>query len=327
MTGIFKQKNPGNIIVLSILGVLLKLPSFFKSPGYIIKESDGDLFVFLVHYIKTHTNNSTFAFAFLAYAINLAIALVLSNFINADRLMNKPNFLTGMAYLLITSFLPAFNQLSSNLMASMLLLISFKQLYQSYNTKNNIFNAAVIIGFASFVFVPAILFVIWAFLALATLRPFRLSEWIVVIIGLATPYYFFAAYLFLADKMQIPDYFYPISILSSGIKYSIWHAMALFFLLAPLLAGIYYVQANSGKMMIHVRKGWFLFLWYFVIAVVISLFNIEKTSENIVLSLVPIAAFHGYGYLNAELKLFPKLAFWLMVAFIISVQLFSAVWN
>ena len=327
MTGIFKQKTPGNIILLLAMGILLKLPAFFHSTGYILKQSDGDLYTHTINFLKHSTNNNAFTFVIIALAINFTIAFVLNSFINTERLTTRSNFLTGMAYLLVTSFLPAFNLLSSNLVVSLLLLGAFTLLYKSYHTRNNLFNAALLIGLASLFFVPALLFAIWAFLALAILRPFKLSEWLVLLLGLITPYYFYAAYLFLNDHWVIPDYFNHLSFLSSSITYTAWHAGALFFLLAPLLAGVYYMQANSGKMLTHVRKGWYLFIGYLVVAIGIALFDVDKTSENLLILLVPAAAFHGYGYLNAELKLYPKIAFWATVGFIILNQVYGTIWH
>lgn len=326
MTGIFRQKTPGNIILLILLGIFMKLPVFFHAQGFVVKQSDGIFYTNLTGFLDRFTNGSSFIFAIIAFSLNLLIAFILNSFINTDRFMNKPNFLAGMAYILITSFLPSFNLLSSNLIASVLLLTAFKLFYQSHHVKNHIFNASLLIGLASLFFFPALFFVAWAFLALLVLRPFRLSDWILLLLGLSSPYYFYGTYLFLNDKLEIPSYFYHLSFLSSDIRYSLWHAGALFFLLAPLLAGIYYVQANSAKMLVHIRKGWYLFLGYLAITIIAALFDIEKTSENLVLTLVPVAAFHGYGYLNAELKLYPKISFWLTVAFIIANQLYGNLW-
>lgn len=327
MTGVFSQKNPGNIMLLFMLGIFIKLPAFFHDKGFIVKTSDGAFYTGMVTFLKGASHGSPFFFAAIAFGLNLLIAFILNNFINTERLMNRSNFLTGMAYMLITSFLPSFNLLSANLVASVLLLTAVTLFYKSYNNKNNIFNAALLIGLASLFFLPALFFTAWAFLALAILRPFRFSEWMVLLLGLTTPYYFYAAHLFLTDQAYIPAYFSQLSFLNSQVNYSHWHAGALFLLLAPLLAGIYYVQAYSAKMLFHVRKGWHLFTWYLVISMAIALFDIEKTSENMVLTLVPVAAFHGYGYLNAELKLYPKIAFWLTIIFIAACQLYSDLWH
>lgn len=326
MTGIFRQKTPGNIILLILLGIFIKLPSFFHAKGFIVKQSDGIFYTNLTGFLDRATNGSSFAFAVIAFVLNLLIAFILNSFINTDRFMNKPNFLSGMAYILITSFLPSFNMLSSNLIASLLLLIAFKMFYQSHHVKNHIFNGALLIGLASLFFFPSLFFIAWAFLALLILRPFRLADWMILLLGLASPYYFYGTYLYLNDRLEVPSYFYHLSFLSSDIRYSLWHAGALFLLLAPLLAGIYYVQANSAKMLVHIRKGWYLFMAYLVVAIVAALFDIEKTSENLVPALVPVAAFHGYGYMHAELKLYPKIAFWTTVAFIIVNQLYGNLW-
>ena len=329
MTGIFKQKTPGNIILLIILGVLLKLPVLFHAQGPVIKSNDGILYTELVNFLIKATGNSAFLFSLLAFFLNIIIAFTLLLFINRHRLMKKPNFLAGMSYMKITSLLPSFNWFSSSLIASVFLFPSFTLLFKSYNSKSektDIFNATLLIGIASLFFLPAIFFVVWAFLALAILRPFRLSEWILVLLGILTPYYFFAIYLYFSNAIAIPDYFRNISFLIFKPRLTLWHAGALFFLLMPLFAGVYYMQHNSSKMLIHIRKGWYLFLWYLIIALVVSFFNLDKAFENLVLVIIPVAAFHAYGFLNSEVRLYPKLTFWITIIFIVAAQFFSSLW-
>jgi len=329
MTGIFRQKTPANILLLIILGVLLRLPSFFQAHGHVSKTGDGVLYTEGIALLQQWGLGSPLVFAIIAFILNLAIAFRLNQFIHTNRLMTRPNFLPGMAYILVTALLPSFNRVSSNLVASLFLLGVFILLYKSHTSKtekNHIFNAALLVGLSSMFFFPAVFFIVWVFIALAMLRPFNLAEWALALLGLTTPYYFYASYLFLTDNLHIPGYFYQLSFLSSDVRYTAWHSGALFFLLAPLFAGIYYMQANSNKMIIHVRKSWYLFLWYLIAAIVISFFNIENSSENVVMALIPVAALHGYGYLNAELKIYPKIAFWLTVGFIVCSQLFSTLW-
>lgn len=329
MTGIFRQKTPANIILLIILGVLLKLPSFFHAKGYILKKADSDLFQFIISCIAKVTGDKAFSYVLVALFVNFTIAFVLVNFLNSDRYMHRPNYLAGMAYVLISSFLPSFNLLSSNLIASLFLLLTFRLLLRSHNVKiekNNIFNVGLFISIASLFFLPALLFLLWAYIAIAILRPFRIKEWIILLIGFITPYYFYAAYLYVTDHFSIPKYIYHFSFLTSKVQYTLWHAGALFLFLAPLLAGLYYFQVNSSKMIVHIRKGWYLFVVYLFISIPISFFNSEKTLENIILLLVPVSAFHGYGYLNAEVKLYPKISFWVAAAFIILSQVFSNLW-
>ncbi len=104
MTGIFRQKTPGNIILLILLGIFIKLPAFFHAKGFITRQGDGVFYTSLTAFLDRLFNSSAFAFAVLAFTLNLLIAFILNSFINTDRFMNRPNFLSGMAYMLITSF-------------------------------------------------------------------------------------------------------------------------------------------------------------------------------------------------------------------------------
>lgn len=236
--------------------------------------------------------------------------------------MARSNFLPGMAFIIISSFLPEFNVFSSVLLVSLIFLIVFITMFKTASNKigkGDIFNAALFISMATLLFGPAIFFTIWLIFALALLRPFKVNEWLVLLLGLATPYYFGIIFMFLADA--------PISHLLPAIKLhlpqfdkSLWIAGALFLLLVPFFIGAYYAQLQLSKTLIHVRKAWELFLIYIVICIFISLFNMGDNYMNFVLVLIPIAAFHGYAYFNAEWKPFPKILFWLSILFIVSYQ-------
>lgn len=329
MTGTFRQKYPGNIILLFILGGLLKLPVFFHAKAPVLKESDGIFYTKLVRVLNEATNNSYVVYAILAFIINMTIAFSISVFINRYRMMNKPNYLAGMAYVLITSLLASFNWLSSSLIASLFLLSAFVLFFKSYNAKyerNNIYNGAFVIGIASLFYFPAILFIAWAFIALSIVRPFKLTEWIILLMGALTPYYLFAAYLFLTDSFSLPAYFHNLTFIFTPISFSLWHAGALFFLLVPFLVGFFYMQQNASKMVVQTRKGWFLLLWYLLISILICFISDNKSLENVVILLMPAAALHGYGYYTVDLKIFPKIFFWVTVLFIVLSQIFSGLW-
>lgn len=243
--------------------------------------------------------------------------------------MTKANFLPGMAYILITSLLPEFSRLSSPLLASTLFILLFINLFSANNekiTKGSIFNAGLIAGFAILIFLPSLLFLIWVYAAFAMLRPFKLNEWLLLLMGVLAPYYFLGIYLYLTDSFSWNYFYRGLSISLRTEKYTIWHAGGLFLVLMPLLAGIYYIQALSGRMLIHVRKAWILMIIYAAICFIMTFFNTGSGVENWVLILLPSAAIHGFGYFNAELKLYPKIAFWLTVVFIIAAQVFSKLW-
>jgi len=315
--------------MLFLIGVLLKLSVFFKAAPAIIKETDSFTYQAFAGFLEPIAVFFPVVYALFAFGLMLLQAYLLTVFINNNRLMAKANFLPGIAYILTTSLLPDFNRLSSPLIVSTLFLLIFIILFSAHNdktTRGDIYNAGLILGLAGLLFPPALIFIVWIYIALATLRPFKLNEWVVVLIGVVTPYYFLAIFLYLADQLHQNYFFNGFTLALRYEKFTAWHAGMLFLILMPLLAGVYYMQAKSGRMLIHVRKAWNLFLSYAAICMVITFVNVGSGIENWVLFLLPAAAIHGYGYYAAELKLYPWIAFWLSVIFIVTSQIFSGLW-
>lgn len=324
MTGIFGKKTPGNILMLLILGFLLKLPVFFHAHPPVPSAKDAVLYSGLLELLSAKGSSQPVIYALLAFLLHILIAFLLSNFINNGRLMAKANYLSGMAYLLISSLLPGFNLLSSTLLASVFLLASCILLFNAHGGKAAraaVFNAGLMVGIASLFHLPALFFLLWSLLALALLRPFQLSEWILLLLAAFIPYYFYGAALMMRDGLHIPEYMQHSPMVFHKIKYSFWQGAAICLLVLPLLAGIYTVHAQTGKMLVHIRKMWYLMLWYLAICFAISFFRILPSFENWVLMLVPIAAFQGYGYLNIGGRtIYTRILFWITFIFIIVSQ-------
>lgn len=311
--------------MIFILGVLLKLPWIFGTTAVVSRPQDGFLYDRLLLFIKPFTDVFPSLFGILAFLILFWQAYLLTNFINNQRLVNRPNYLPGMALMLLSSFIPEFSYFSAPLIVSLCFLISFVSVYKAQSSpkaKGLVFNSGLMLGLATMFFQPAVFFIAWSLLALALLRPFKFNEWFLMVLGLFTPYYFYLAYLFLTNQWVavhsiIERYSFGINI----EKQNPWFAGIIFLMLLPLLAGIYYINALSSKMLIQVRRGWLLFILYFVAAVVIALVNPGPGFTNWSLLLVPAAALHAFGYLNSELKLYPVISFWVTVAYIIVLQI------
>src|SRR5688500_2550220 len=206
------------------------------------------------------------------------------------------------------------------------LLSSLYKIYGQPNVKGAIFNIGLALGIASFLFFPAITFLIWILLALAVMRPFRLNEWVICIVGVITPYYFYGVYLFLTDNWSMDNLFPRFSIGLPSITQSAWLAGSAFLLIVPFLMGGFFVQDNLRRMLINVRKGWSLLLLYLLGAIFIPFVNNSDNFENCVMAASPFAAFLACMYLYATLRVIPMLLFWLTVAFILGYQYYELGW-
>jgi hypothetical protein len=324
--GIFKQKNPGNVILLLVFGVLIKIPMFLHPHVPLPHPGHGLLFQKILRFLEPTARNSPLIYPLLAYGLIFLQAILLNRFINAQRMTSRPTFFPGMAYMMITSLLPEWNYFSAPLIVNTILLFVLNGLFKIYNqqdARGAIFNIGLALGISSFLFFPAITFLIWILLALAVMRPFKLNEWVLCIVGVTTPYYFYGIYLFITDKWSIENLLPHFSIGLPRITQSAWLAGSAFLLIVPFLSGGYFVQDNLRKMLIQVRKGWSLLLLYLLGAMFIPFVNSSDTFENWVITAIPFAAFHACTYLYSSIRIVPLLLFWLTVGFILGYQYYQ----
>jgi hypothetical protein len=329
VTGVFKQKNPANILLLLVFGVLIKLPMFLHPHVPLTRPADGELFDAILRFLEPAGRSYPGLYSFLAFGLLYLQALVLTSFINTQRMMNRPNYLAGMSYMLITSLLPEWNYFSAPLLINSILLLVLSGLFRIYNqpnAKGTIFNIGLALGIAGFLFVSSLTFIIWILLALAVMRPFRLNEWVICILGITTPFYFYAIYIFIKGKWSWNAFLPHISIGVPSLEQTAWLAASVFLLMVPFLAGGYYVQDNLRRMLINVRKGWSLLLLYLLTALLLPFVNTSGTFENWVMAMVPMAAFHGCTYLYSTWRIFPQILFWITIAFVIAYQYYGPGW-
>jgi hypothetical protein len=323
VTGIFKQKNPANVFLLLLFGILIKLPAFFNPHIPVPSTGDGILYAFFLKILKPAGTSNPVIYPLLSFVFLYLQAFLLNRFINQQRMTSHQTYYPGMAYLLITSLFSEWNYFSAPLLINTFLLFVLSGLFKTYNQANArgaIFNIGLAFGIASFIFFPSLTFIVWILLSLAVLRPFRLAEWVLCIVGATTPFYFYAVYLFITDQWNWqsiwPDFYLKLP----APEPNMWLAGGAFLLVMPFLTGAYFVQDNLRRMLIQVRKGWSLLLLYLLGALFIPFINATNTLENWIIVAIPFAAFHASMYLYTGFRIVPQLIFWLTVAFILAFQ-------
>ena len=323
MIAIFKQKTPANIFVLLVFGILLKLPMFREPHIPSIRDQDGVLFQAIIRFLEPTGRDWPLLYPLLTFLLIFFQAVLLNRFINNQRMMNRSTYFPAMAYLLITSLFPEWNYFSPSLLVNSILLFVMIALFRIYNqpqARGTIFNIGLGLGICSFLLLASLTFLIWILLALMVMRPFRLNEWLICILGVTTPFYFYAVYIFIDGGWNWNEILPFFSIGLPDVGRSIWLAGSAFLIVVRFLAGGYYVQDSLRRMLIQVRKGWSLLLLFLLGAIFLPFVNNTGTFENWVLAAIPLAAFHACTYLYATFRIIPLLLFWLTVAFVIGYQ-------
>ncbi len=329
MIGIFKQKSPANLLLLLLFGILIKLPMFRRPHVIAARTSDSTFFKSVIGFIEPTVKSFPLVYSFIAFGLLFLQAIMLTRFINRNRMLNRSTYLPGMAYMLITSLLPEWNYFSAPLVVNTILLFVLSGLFKIYNQQNAkgiIFNIGLALGIASFIFFPSLTFVVWILLALMVMRPFRINEWVLCLLGITTPFYFYSIYLLVTGQWNLDALWPHFSVSLPAISQSVWLAGSAFLLAIPFFAGGYYVQDSLRRVLIQVRKGWSLLLLYLLGAIFIPFVNNTDSFENWVIAAIPFAAFHACAYLYATLRIFPLLLFLISVAFVLGYQYYGPGW-
>jgi hypothetical protein len=316
--GLFRQKSPGNIIALLVFGLLLKLPLFLQ-PLVLTAPYDGPGFRALAGILP---NGGTVA-GIIAFVLLYLQALMLNYSVNEFRMTSRQTFLPGMAYMLVTSLVPEWNYLSAPLVAGTLILLAFARLFHLYNVQganSKIFNIGLLVGLASFFYFPAIFFLLAILPGFMILRPFRLNEFFLFLLGVLSPYYFYLAYLFLYEKLQWNQVLPKFVIHDPQGRPGYWLLASIVLLGIPFLMGGFYIQTQLRKMLIQARKNWSVFLLFLLLALLIPFVTNDDTYTPWVLVAAPVAGFHACAYLYPPRKWLSTVLFVIMVLFVIALQ-------
>jgi len=235
--------------------------------------------------------------------------------------MQKPNYLPAMSYLLITSFFAEWNILSAPLIINTLLIwvwAKMSNLYSDPQAKSTLFNIGFAIGITTFFYFPSLAFALLIIFALVITRPPRIAEWIIAILGIATPWYLLFAYLFLTNRLysfQVPG----IQVVYPAFIYDISRYIGIAIILIISIAGGFFVQLNLRRQLVQVRKSWGLTTLYVIVALFTPFINNTHNFQYWILAAVPLSAFAACFFFYSNKRWLVLSIHWMMVGFVIYV--------
>lgn len=317
MTGIFRQKNTSNTLLLLLYALVLKFGLFLHPAAPVQVAEDHYLYKGLLAFLAPlHLSNMVYSI--LAFLLLYIQASLFNRICNLQKLLPRPNYLPAMSYILITSLLPEWSLFSAPLLINSLLIWIFYRmmlLYNSSKAASAIYNIALMTGLLTLFYQPALLFVLVMWLSLFIMRPFIIREWLIAVLGVTTPYYFFFIYLYLTGqwswKRLTPELHFSIP----GMPANVFITISISLLVLLFMIGGFYIQNNLNKMLIQVRKNWSLLLLLLIVSTFITLINGGAQPINWVLCMVPLAAFHAAAYFYPSSKTFPLVLHWNLFAF------------
>jgi hypothetical protein len=313
----FKEKSGAAIFWLIGWSILLHSQFLIHSPQVVLEKDNGLLYYILLPF----TSLQPLAIGIVCEILIIVQALRLNYILNDARMFTKATFSSAMAYVLLTALFPQWNNLTETLLCNGLLIWLVQRFIKLYNTtqpRTAVFNTGFLVSCTVLLYHPVVMLVLVCFFALAILRAFKLKEWLVLFFGMSTPFYFLLAFVFLKNDWHFINGFLPVfhpHLLNKADRYLIFSTSATAGLL--IIMGIIAWQNNIGRMIIQVRKNWYMLLLMLLCLVpVIFLFN-NTGYQTLLLATVPATGFAACIFFYPKKNLFPVILFWLVVGVVI----------
>jgi hypothetical protein len=321
----FRSGNPLTVLLLLIYTLLVKFYYLLHPSTFLADGSEGLLYDLFVKWIQRSIGTSPYLFTSLAVLVLLLQALLITKIVNHQRLFAKPTYLPAMTYMLFTSLLEGWNVFSPALLVNLVMLWVFSSitlLYTRTSARDVVFNIGFALGVCSLFYFPSVVFCVLLLLSLLIMRPFRLAEWIIAVLGLICPLYLLGTYLYLTDQWslftRIPHIGINFPIITG---YKVWGAMVIsifFFILGWLL-----LQSTIKKMLIQGRKIWSVLIVYVFVAMIVPLFNVHFSPSYWLLAMLPLSMFVANVYWSVRNNTVANIIHFITLGYVIVMQYFS----
>jgi len=298
--------------------VALHFHVWIHPPLVIANESDGLLAYILLHFIKPLP---PLVLIILFQAIILSQAIRLNVLLSQLKMFQQISYLPAFTYIILTALFPYWDVISSGLVANSLIiwiLVKLLRLYDQKQPQTIEFNIGLIVGGSILLYEPIAILIPVVLFALTIIRPFKLTEWLVLLMGVTLPFYFIFAYVFLTNQAPEFRHFLPkLDWKNPLVRPELNVILALIVIGVQLIAGIYFWQQQQTRFIIQVRKYWGVLLLMLLLTLFQPfIFSVQALYASAVV-LTPLSCFISFGFATPRRLLVPNLLFWMAVAVIV----------
>jgi len=311
VVALFKERSPAAIFWLIMLSIVVHSHFFVIGPVADAKNADGLLSTFLNNYAVQLAPGFI---VFIYHAFVILQALRLNHLFTDYRMYSKVNYLPAMVYILLTGAFTEWSNLTSPLITNTILIWFFAKtvkLYNSPNPKTLLFNIGLLTGVSVLLYHPSALLIPVAFFALLVLRPFIITELVILLMGIIFPFYLLASYLYLTDRLLSMIHYIPLLQPDlPDLQNRIMFFATVAIIILTLLIGLYYWQQENRRLLIQVRKNWIVLLAMFFVLLPLPFINKNAGIESLILCIVPASPLIAKGFLAPKKNTLPALIFW-----------------
>lgn len=318
MVFLFRDRSDINILFIIVLSFALHFHNWITPPMVIANESDGFLAYLLIHYIRTLPG---IVLIFLFQLLIISQALRLNVLLSQLKMFQQISYLPAFVYVLLTATFPYWDVISSGLVANSLviwILLKLLKLYDQNKPQTIEFNIGLIVGVSILLYEPIAILIPVVFFALTIIRPFKLTEWLVLLMGIVLPFYLLFAFVFLTQSDPHFRQYFPKLDWKNPLVQPEWNIISGLIVIGIQLAvGIFYWQQQQNRFIIQVRKYWGVLLLVLLLTFFQPIiFSVQALYASAIV-ITPMACFISFAYSTPKRLMVPNILFWTSVGIIV----------
>ena len=253
-----------------------------------------------------------------AFAITIIFlsGLYLNFLLNNKRMYPRSNLLMALSFIIFTSLFPGLQHMHAGIVMLPLAILLFRYLLVLYNTpkpKTAVVNIGMVVGIGTLLYHPYWWMLPYCFLGLAIMRPFRLNEWVLLVVSFLVPAYILLSYEFLTNQWN-PMAHWPVwNPQTEWPPFNGYWAAALILAAIWVLSGFNQWQISNRRMLIQTRKNWYLLLLLGLFTLPSLFFPKGNLFEGLSLLLLPASALASNAFLGEQKPTMKTLFFWILM--------------
>lgn len=212
MISFFKSNNPGVVVFYFVYLVLFRI-CFAFSPGIDVSfpfAHHEPLSALLFGWIALLPFNAVIKLSVLSALLGFFQALLVNRIVNENKMTAKKTYLPGAVFIVFTSFFKQTLVLSPASVALTFIILAVAALFRLARKEKaygDVYDIGLLSAVALLVYFPTVIFILFAFISIATVRTFHYREWVAMLLGFITPFFVAFTVYFVSDTS--PDNFLP----------------------------------------------------------------------------------------------------------------------
>ncbi|MGB0838696.1 MAG: hypothetical protein ACPGXL_01080 [Chitinophagales bacterium] len=204
MIQLFRTNHPITLLLLVVYIVVVNA-ELFINPPVLMPAADGILGASFYNFWNWVSGNNYYVLNIIFLFLLFIQALLLNYIINKYKIFGESTSLPALCYVLLMALFARYVYINPVLFANFGTLFLIDKIYGSYNTKEvaSLFDAGLIVGVCSLIYMPYIVLVVLLLLALSIVRVFAWKEWVITLFGVLVPYFLVGSVLFYIDELPL----------------------------------------------------------------------------------------------------------------------------